>query len=80
MPSRETITARLLELAQRQFGERAATLSPGDDLYAHLGIDSMQAMSLLTAIEDTFEVEIPDYELQGIRTIASLADVVARRA
>lgn len=73
------ITQRLIELARARFGERAASLTPGDDLYASLGIDSMAAMSLLTAIEEAFEIEVPDYELQGVRTIASLADVVSRR-
>jgi len=77
--SRDKILSRLLDLAQARFGARASTLTPGDDLYAVLGIDSMESMSLLTAIEEEFEIEIPDYELQGVRTLASLADLVSRR-
>ena len=75
----DAITDRLLSLARERFGARAATLSAGDDLYAGLGIDSMQAMSLLTAVEDAFDVEIPDYELAEVRTLASIAAIVARR-
>ena len=34
---------------------------------------------LLTDLEDEFDVEIPDYELQDARTFAALADVIERR-
>ncbi len=50
---------RLITLAARTFGKDAATLSSSDDFFEALGIDSMQAMDLLTELEDTFEVEIP---------------------
>ncbi len=44
-----------------------------------LGIDSYQAMELLTDLEEAFHVEIPDYELQGVTTFGGLAEVIARR-
>ena len=44
-----------------------------------LDIDSMQALSLLAALEQEFEVEIPDYEVQDVRTFRELAAVVASR-
>jgi acyl carrier protein len=75
----DPILDKLLELARKRFGEKAATLQPGDDLYEALAIDSMQAMDLLTTIEDAFSVEIPDYELAEVRTLASIADIVRRR-
>lgn len=75
----DPILTRLIELARARFGERAATLQPGDDIYAALQIDSMQAMDLLTAMEDAFHVEIPDYELQDVRTLASIAEIVRVR-
>lgn len=79
MTDTDAIVTRLLALAKEQFGERADALQPGDDLYEALQIDSMQAMDLLTALERTFDVEIPDYELQEVRTVASIAELVADR-
>ena len=73
------LATRLMELAATRFGKDAATLSAGDDLFDSLGIDSLQAMDLLTDLEDEFDVEIPDYELQDARTFAALADVIERR-
>lgn len=72
-------TARLMQLAAAHFGKDATNLSPGDDLFEALEIDSVQAMDLLTELEDAFDVEIPDYELQDARTFAALGAVIARR-
>jgi acyl carrier protein len=71
--------ARLLQLAARRFRVDPARLSPDDDLFSALGIDSVQALALLSELEDTFDVEIPDYELQDARTFRALAAVVDRR-
>ena len=67
----------LLTLAAERFHKEG--LRAEDDLFDTLEIDSMQALSLLSALEERFEVEIPDYEVQDVRTFAELADVVASR-
>jgi acyl carrier protein len=36
-------------------------------------------MDLLTELEDTFSVEIPDYELADVRTFDGLAEIIGRR-
>ncbi len=75
----DEILPRLVTLTAKRFGEAGGRLQPGDDLYEALGIDSMQAMDLLTALESEFDVEIPDYELAEVRTLASIAEIVSRR-
>ncbi|MBX3273150.1 MAG: acyl carrier protein [Sandaracinaceae bacterium] len=75
----DAVLDRLLALAAERFGKAREALAPEDDLFDALEIDSMQALSLLTALEETFEVEIPDYEVQDVRTFAELAEVVASR-
>ena len=74
----DALTQDLMQRAASRFGHTGA-LSPSDDLFDALGIDSVQAMDLLTELEDHFDVEIPDYELQDARTFAQLADVLRRR-
>lgn len=69
----------LLSLAAERFGKDRAALRAEDDLFDALGIDSVDAMTLLTALEERFGVEIPDYEVQDVRTFAALAAVVERR-
>lgn len=70
---------KLRALAQARFGDRAASLQPADDLFEVLEIDSLQALDLLTDLETAFGVEIPDYELQGVTTLAGLAEVIEER-
>lgn len=74
------IEVRLAQLAARRFGGRAEALTLDDDMFEVLGIDSLQALDLLTDLEETFRVEIPDYELQGVTTLRGLADLIRRRS
>lgn len=75
-----SVLERVLDLAARRFGDRAeGRLTADTDMFEALAIDSMQAMSLLTALEEAFGVEIPDYEMQDVRTFGELADVLAQR-
>lgn len=75
----DRVLDRLLSLAAERFARSREDLRADDDLFDALEIDSMQALSLLTALEETFEVEIPDYEVQDVRTFSELAEVVASR-
>jgi len=77
--SHDVLTARLLDLAAAKFSRPRASLSAEQDLFDALEIDSVDAMTLLTALEGEFRVEIPDYEIQDVRTFSALADVIARR-
>jgi acyl carrier protein len=79
MASADPIVERLIALAAKRFGRAAGSLRPEDDLFEALGIHSLQALELLTELEDTFDIELPDYELQGVRTFRQLAACVERR-
>lgn len=78
MASTDTL-GRLLQLAAKHFKRDAATLTADQDFFEVLGINSLQAMELLTAVEESFDIEIPDYELQGVKTFSALASVIESR-
>ena len=73
------VLAQLRVLAARRFGPGAERLGDEDDLFEALGIDSLQALDLLTDLEEAFRVEIPDYEVQGVNTLAGLARIIEDR-
>lgn len=79
MAATDAVVRRLVDLAVARFGDRARTLRPDDDLFETLGIDSLQALDLASDLEEAFDVEIPDYELQGVNTLSGLAVVLGRR-
>ena len=70
---------KLKELAVQRFGDRAANIDVDADFFEALAIDSLQALDLLTDLEDAFDVEVPDYELQGVHTFRELANTIETR-
>ena len=48
-------------------------------IYKKLGIDSLQALELLTRLENHFGVELPDYEVQGVSDFHTLATRIQAR-
>ncbi len=77
-PPEQTID-EILTLAAAQFKVARETLAADDDFFKKLGIDSLQALSLLTRLENHFGVELPDYELQGVSDFRTLAARIQAR-
>ena len=69
----------VLTLAAAQFKVPREKLAPDDDFFKTLGIDSLQALDLLTRLEHHFNVELPDYELQGVSDFRTLASRIQAR-
>ncbi len=79
MPTQQQTIDEVLDLAATQFKVPRETLSPDDDFFRKLGIDSLQALSLLTRLEEHFNVELPDYELHGVSDFRTLAERIQSR-
>ncbi len=69
----------ILTLAATHFKVAREKLTPDDDFFKTLGIDSLQALDLLTRLEHHFKVELPDYELQGVSDFRTLAGRIQSR-
>jgi acyl carrier protein len=69
----------VLKLASTHFKVPREKLSPDDDFFKTLAIDSLQALDLLTRLEQHFHVELPDYELQGVSDFRTLAGRIQAR-
>jgi acyl carrier protein len=70
---------QILNLAAVHFKVPREKLTPDDDFFKTLGIDSLQALDLLTRLEHHFNVELPDYELQGVSDFRTLAGRIQAR-
>lgn len=70
---------QLIVLAGKKFQVDPGGLAPEQDFFDALEIDSVQALELLSEVELAFDVEIPDYELQGVKTFSALAQVIDDR-
>ena len=79
MRTLEQTTREILELATKQFKVPEGSLSAGDDFFKKLGIDSLQALELLSRLENHFKIELPDYEVQGVSDFKTLAERIQAR-
>lgn len=79
MPKLDNTLNEVLDLASLHFKVPRENLSPDDDFFKKLGIDSLQALDLLTRLESHFRVELPDYELQGVSDFRTLAGRIQSR-
>ncbi len=69
----------IMNLAAAHFKVPRENLSPDEDFFKALGIDSLQTLDLLTRLEHHFRVELPDYELQGVSDFRTLAAKIQAR-
>jgi acyl carrier protein len=79
MTTLEKTTDEVLDLASTHFKIPRERLHPDDDFFKKLGINSLQALDLLTRIEQHFHIELPDYELQGVSDFRTLAERIQSR-
>ena len=79
MRTLEQTTEEILNLAATHFKVPRETLSPDDDFFKKLGVDSLQALEMLTRLESHFGIELPDYEMQGVTDFRTLASRIQSR-
>ncbi len=51
-------------------------LSADTNIATDLGADSLDVVEILMSIEDEFDIEIPDSEIENIRTIGELVEYI----
>jgi acyl carrier protein len=79
MKTADQTLEEILTLAATHFKVPREKLSPDDDFFKTLKIDSLQALDLLTRLEHHFNIELPDYELQGVSDFRTLAGRIHAR-
>ena len=78
-PAVDNTLDEILNLAASHFKVPREKLNADDDFFKTLGIDSLQALDLLTRLEQHFRIELPDYELQGVTDFRTLATKIQAR-
>ena len=63
-----------------QFDADEDSITAETTLADDLGADSLDVVDLLMSIEDEFEVEIPDEEVENIKTVGALVEYIESHA
>jgi acyl carrier protein len=75
MPSIEAQVREIIAAISRQ---DLASVRIDDNLVEVLGVDSLQGLQILAAVEKRFGIRLPDEELIRMRTIGAIVAAVAR--
>ena len=75
--TRDEIENALIAIVQKEKNVPADKLTPATAL-ADAGIDSLDSLTILFAIEEQFRISIPDDQARSIKTFGDMADVVQR--
>lgn len=67
-------------ILSEQFDVEEDTITAETTLADDLGADSLDVVDLLMSIEDEFEVEIPDEEVENIKTVGNLVEYIEGHA
>jgi acyl carrier protein len=77
--TRSELEQKLIEIVQKEKDVPADKITPAA-LLTDAGIDSLDALSILFAIEEQFHISIPDDKARAAKTFGDLADIVEELA
>jgi acyl carrier protein len=73
--TRGEIEAKLIAIIQKEKHLPDGALAP-DTALADAGVDSLDSLTILFAIEEEFHISIPDERARAIKTFGDMIDVV----
>ena len=68
----EQIEKEVYDLVVDRLGVRRNEIAPEKDLVNDLGADSLDSVELIMAIEQAFDITIPDSDTENIKTIGDI--------
>ena len=70
------VLEKVKAILAEQFDVEEDKITADTDLQEDLGADSLDVVDLPMSIEDEFEVEVPDEEIENIKTVGSLVSYI----
>ena len=74
--SRNEVSSRLNEVLVSELGLDADKIKDDAHFEEDLDVDSLGVVELLMALEDEFDIKIPDEEAESIMTVGQAIDMV----
>ena len=70
------VLEKVKAILAEQFDADDDKITADTDLQEDLGADSLDVVDLLMSIEDEFDVEVPDEEIENIKTVGALVSYI----
>lgn len=61
-------------------GLDGSKVSPEADLMADLGLDSLDSVELALGLEERFDIEIPESEMENVTSVTGIVELVQQKA
>ncbi len=76
----ENYEERVKKIITEQLAVDAAEVTPQAQFVQDLGADSLDTVELVMALEEEFDIEIPDEDAEKIRTVGMAIDYIKEKA
>ena len=73
----DRIETEVREILAEQLGVELAELRPEASILDDLGADSLDVVEMVMTLEEAFEIEVPDSDVETLRTIADVERYIA---
>ena len=73
----EEIQAKVIQIISEQLGKDVSEIKMSSHFIEDLDADSLDTVELVMALEEEFEVDIPDEAAEKISTVQSAVDFIA---
>ena len=70
------VVEKVKAILASQFDEDEDNITPETRLQEDLNADSLDVVDLIMNIQDEFEVEIPDEDVENIKTVGALVEYI----
>ena len=70
------VLEKVKAILSEQFDVEEDSITPETTIADDLGADSLDVVDLLMSIEDEFEIEIPDEEIDNTKTVGELVKYI----
>ncbi|MCI1955141.1 MAG: acyl carrier protein [Oscillospiraceae bacterium] len=70
------VLEKVKAILSEQFDVEEDTITPETNIADDLGADSLDVVDLLMSIEDEFEIEVPDEEVENLKTVGELVKYI----
>lgn len=74
------VEAKVKEIIVEQLGVKPEEVNPQAHFVNDLGADSLDTVELVMALEEEFDLEIPDEEAEKITTVGQAIDYIKNKA